>query len=164
MYNNPNIFLEKLFKNLSNFELNISNYVIDHIAFRCSDLLEYEKQKEYYSTIWKLYSENIVNWRPISVFVLNISILFLNYKISVIELISPKVWKTENSWFEHIEFVINEDLDEFVFKNSNCSFVKKYEKINNKEIELYIWDWINIKFHNKTLLEAIDIQNITWIL
>lgn len=156
------VFLEKLFENIRKLNLELQDYSIDHIAYKCITIDEYNNHKLSLTRENNIIAENIVSWRPIAVFELNIPIIFWDYLIPVFELIAPKPWSSFKHWYEHIEFVIPDNLEEFANSYPELNFVRKFDKINNRELVLNIGDWLSIKLHNKSLLEVVRIQQITW--
>jgi len=144
-------FLDKVFSFLEEIKIDVSNFELDHICYRVETNYRYQEFKNLLSNFWELLSETKIWWRPISTFKLSEPILYNDRKIYLIELPSPKEWSFYKEWFEHTEFVVNEDLDSFIKKYPNIKFdLKSFSKETNRDVSLKhenIW----IKFHENTL-------------
>jgi predicted metalloenzyme YecM len=99
--------------------------------------------------------ETEIAWRNISVFKLANPIRYQNRKISLVELPAPKKGSDYKTWFEHVEFVINKNLEDFIAENSELDFnTESIWKETNPTISLNFWD-ISVKFHKKSLESVI---------
>lgn len=149
---NPSPFLEQLFLNLKENNINVENYELDHICYRVKTNEKYLELKEKISKISKLLSEEMVSNRPICTFKLNEPIIFKDRKISILELPAPKENSNYENGFEHAEFVINIPFEEFIEKHKNLNFnTKGLQKQINPELGLKFKDNLAVKFHHNTL-------------
>ena len=61
--------------------------------------------------------------------------------------------------WEHVEFVIDENLDDFLIKNSHLDFDKKgFSKKLNRDLRRK-YDGGSVKFHEQSLEEVIRLEN-----
>ena len=132
----PDIFLEKLFLNLKNDWIDISKYQLDHICYRVETVWEYNTICEQLLWYGKILSEAIINWRPISTYKLNLPIEYKLREIYCIEIPSPSPHANYSNWYEHIEFVIDEDLFDFASRYKHLEFKMKW--INKKIIQILV--------------------------
>lgn len=144
-------FLNKIFSFLKEIKIDVNDFELDHICYRVETNDKYQELKESLNNFWELLSETEIGWRLISTFKLSQPILYNDRKIYLIELPSPKDWSFYKEWFEHAEFVINENLNSFVEKYPNIKFdLKAISKKINPDVSLKhenFW----IKFHKNSL-------------
>jgi predicted metalloenzyme YecM len=149
------IFLDKIFKNLENDKIDISNYELDHICYRVESYQKYLEIKNQLLEISILLTETLIWWRNISTFKLNKPLIYKKRKIYLIELPSPKKWSNYSDWYEHIEFVIDESFESFIKKYSNIIFNKKaIKKRINPDIKIEYKN-SSVKFHHSNLEKVI---------
>lgn len=148
---NPSDFLEKIFNNLENDRIDVSDYELDHICYRVESLERYEFVKKELLKIGDLLLENEVSGRNIAKIKLQKPIVFKSKKIDVVELPQPKEGYEFEEGFEHVEFVISESFEEFMKKYSNIEFkTDGMQKEINADISMQYED-CSIKFHHHTL-------------
>lgn len=150
------IFLDEIFKELQNDDIDVSNYQLDHICYRVSTNENYSILKKNFINESTLLAENIIWWREISTFKLHSPIKYKGREISVIEIPSPKLWSDYQDGFEHVEFVINKSFDDFMAMYPNVNFSKKaITKEINPEIKIWYKNW-SVKFHHNSLEYVIE--------
>lgn len=115
----PLIFLKDLFSMLSDIELDVEKYELDHICYRVESLDEYKQKKDELNDLGELLVESMVNGRLISTFKLINPIEFEKRKIYLIELPAPKKGHAYASGLEHVEFVTKEPLQKIIEKYPN---------------------------------------------
>lgn len=154
----PIVFLEDLFSRISDIELNVENYELDHICYRVGSIDEYKIKKEELASHGELLIESMVNGRMISTFKLHGPIVYKNRKIFLLELPSPKHLHSYASGLEHVEFVTKEPLQKIVDRYPQYSFeVFGIHKKINADITLKLGDYC-IRFHNQSLEEVINLE------
>ena len=152
---NYNLFLDKIFENLKNDNIDVADLELDHICYRVDSDEKYGILKNEIEKIGTLLIENIIWARKISTFKLNKAIIYKNRKIYILELPAPKKWSNYENWFEHVEFVIKESFDDFMKKYSNIDFkTKALEKEINPDIKIKYSDF-SVKFHHNSLENVI---------
>lgn len=156
---NVDSFLSKIFEQIKELNIDISEMYPDHICYRTSSEEEYKKVKEAFFNYGDLLIESDVNGRLISTFKFNKPILFEQYKIDLIEIPAPKKGAVYESGLEHIELVTKEDLNSIKEKYSHLSFdTSAMSKELNAELKLKLKDGLSIKFHNQSLEKVIEIE------
>ena len=118
----PHLFLEELFSKISDIELKVENYELDHICYRVQSIDEYKIKKEELKNFGELLIESMVNGRLISTFKLHDPIIYKNRKIFLVELPSPKAMHSYPSGLEHAEFVTKEPLQKIIDRYPQYSF------------------------------------------
>lgn len=153
-----NAFLEKVLTALEADKIDISKYKLDHVCYRVSSVEDYKKYQTELSKLGTLLSETEINGRNISTYKLLKPIHFQDREISVIELPSPKEGKPHPESFEHVEFVIPENFEDFMAQHPNIKFdLKDVGKEINPDIRIN-YDGFTVKFHHQTLEYVIEYE------
>ena len=151
-------FLDRIFLELLRNEIDVSYFELDHICYRVETQKEYVEGKEQLSELWELLIETEIWGRCIATYKLLQPIIYQNRKIYIIELPAPKQRSEYKTWFEHVEFVVDESLEAFMSDNSQVDFkTKALSKEINPDISLNFWD-ISVKFHWDTLENVIKFE------
>jgi len=151
VFPNPTPFLHQIFQHLSEDQINVSHYELDHLCYRVETIERYKELKEACSTIGSLLTETLINGRPISTFKLHEPIHYQGRAIELLELPSPKPGSPYAEGFEHVEFVIDEDLDSFVARYPQLSFdTRGMKKAVNPDVRL-AYGPLSVKFHRHNL-------------
>lgn len=157
---NITVFLDTIFSELENLKIDVSDYYLDHICYRTRSENEYKEINLFLPNFAKLLIESDVNGRLISTFKFFKPIKYKNRDIFIIEIPSPKKGVTYNSGFEHVEFVIKENLFEFMRKYPNIEFdISNISKELNAEIRIKLTGDLAVKFHNQSLETVIELEN-----
>lgn len=154
----PQIFLEELFGMLSEIELNVEKYELDHICYRVGSEEEYSRKKKALAPYGELLIESMVNGRMISTFKLHDPIEFRKRKIFLLELPAPKPNHSYKSGLEHVEFVTKDPLQKIIDRYPQYSFEAFgiHKKIN-ADITLKLGEYC-IRFHNQSLEDVIKLE------
>jgi predicted metalloenzyme YecM len=153
-----NTFLEKTFQHISNNNIDLKNWSIDHICYRCSSNELYLEMKEIFLTLGDLLTEGDVNGRLISTFRLNTPINFRHYTIPLLELPAPKAGKVNPDGFEHIEFVVEDTFETILQQYPGLKFkTSGMSKSFNPELCVQ-FPHSSIKFHHMSLDKVIEIE------
>lgn len=147
----PNEFLEKIFENLKKDGIDVFDYELDHICYRVETLERYDLLKKELLELGELLSENIISGRKIAVIKIGEPIIFKDRKIDFIELPQPKDGSFFKESFEHVEFVIDQNLEGFLEKYDNIDFKKDgmMKEINADIVRKY--KDCAVKFHQHSL-------------
>ncbi|MHB8442874.1 MAG: VOC family protein [Patescibacteria group bacterium] len=151
-------FLDNIFGNLDRFQINVSNYYMDHICYRVSTFSLYEEKKISLSEIAELLLENEVGGRLISKFKLFHPLIYRDREISIIELPSPKEGTSYEDGLEHVEFVINMSLVDFRSLYSNIDFNLEGQSKNFNADVAVTFGKYTAKFHEQSLEEVVRIE------
>ncbi|MFZ4714707.1 MAG: VOC family protein [Bacteriovoracaceae bacterium] len=153
-----NLFLNKLMKHLDQAQIEVKDFMIDHLCYRVQSLSEYEEMKEKLSQYGKLLTEEEVGGRPIASFKLFNPLSYFEKKIPLIELPAPKKNSVHKSGLEHAEMVIPHTFEQMMAIYPHVSFVTKgLEKKFNPELEIEFSD-MAVKFHHLPLESVIAIE------
>lgn len=150
------LFLEKMFAEIDNTNLDYNDWFIDHLCYRTVSQEEYENLKTFLKTKGSLLVESEVGGRLIASFQLNNSINYKHFDIPLIELPAPKKGSNYQAGFEHFEFVISENFESLMEQYPEFSFNKKaITKSINPDIQLQFQNG-SVKFHHQSLSEIIQ--------
>lgn len=155
-------FLEKVIQNITITGIRFDELKdLDHLAYRVASLEEYEIVKAKMLEFGELISENIISGRPIAVYKLNEPIIYDGFTIFCLEIPAPKEGSEYKSGLEHIEFVTNKSLKEFIKDHKEVGFeTKEIDREINPTLVLKFEDSA-VKFHPRSLLEVCLIQQET---
>jgi predicted metalloenzyme YecM len=146
-----NGFLEKIISALDADKINVSKYELDHVCYRVKSQDEYEQFKSKLSHLGELLTEIEIGERLISTYKLKEPINFRKRKIYLVELPSPKKDSPYPKGLEHVEFVIQDNFEDFMRKHPNIKFdTSGIGKLINPDIKIK-YPKFSVKFHNKPL-------------
>lgn len=149
-------FMKKTFENMETIKIDVSAYELDHICYRVATTDEYFLKKQQFEKFSELLVESIVNGRNISTFKLLNPIIYQSRKIYLIELPSPKINTDYTSGLEHVEFVIDKSLPDFIKDYPLINFeINNINNSVNADVKVVFANGITVKFHNETLEEII---------
>lgn len=144
-------FLIRLFSCLKKDKINVSHYELDHICYRVETVEKYFELKEKLSAYGELLSEKEIAGRPISTFKLKRPIKFANRNIYCLELPAPKEGSNYQEGYEHGEFVIDTNFQDFMDLHKYVNFdTKAKDKPINPDISVK-YDRLSVKFHRHSL-------------
>ena len=147
----PDSFLQTIFQNLQQINLDVSNYELDHICYRVETEKDYQEKKIQLSDLGELLVESLIGGRPISTFKLNDPIEYLEREIYLVELPAPKSGSKYQEGFEHVEFVIDKSLEEFKAQYQAIDFDEKgFQKEINADLRIGFGK-SSVKFHEHNL-------------
>jgi predicted metalloenzyme YecM len=148
-------FLDSLFSEIEKSGINVSNLPLDHIGISVSSSGEYEKTKEQFLKLGKLYGEHTVSDRRVSVFQITKPFKYRDYVVSAVEVVEPKAGEKTLTKYEHVEFTIKESFEEFVNNYPNLSWDKS--NINRPDfprLKLVFSNGMEIKFNHTPILKS----------
>ncbi|MBX2872739.1 MAG: VOC family protein [Saprospiraceae bacterium] len=141
-------FLDQIFQHLTEDNILVNNYELDHICYRVANEERYLELKHQLADHGELLTESIIGGRLISTFKLHQPYRYQNREIQCLELPAPKEGSPYPEGFEHAEFVIQESFEVFMSKYSHLTFkTKGIQKPVNPEISLKYTD-LSVKFHH----------------
>ncbi|WP_275556550.1 VOC family protein [Mixta sp. Marseille-Q2659] len=102
-------FEEKLTNLAERLGLTLENLEADHISLRCHQIATAERWKQGLMQVGRMFSENMINGRPICLFELDEPLCVGPWRINVVELPWPgnKLYRHEG--WEHVEIVLRGD-------------------------------------------------------
>ena len=161
----PTPFLQTVHEGLKKLKIDISNLPIDHICYRVDSLLSYEGQKQFLDTQGVSLSEESIGWRSIATYKLHTPLIYKDKEIPCIELPAPKDGSPYIEWWEHIECVTGEPLENFLKRYPDVSFNKRgFAKKSNRDVFINLTSIVRsetkivVKFHEKPLEDVIRIE------
>lgn len=148
-----NQFLSTILQRVQDEGFDLADFSqIDHICYRTTSLSNYEDMKVKLLSHAKLLGETMVNNRPISTFRLREPIIYEKWRIDAVELPAPKAGSEHKEGFEHIEFVLFDDIPAFLDKYKGKSFdLRAIDRGINPEIGLQLGGGMSVKFHLMSL-------------
>jgi predicted metalloenzyme YecM len=133
---------------------------MDHICYRTGSLKEYHQVIEECKTFSTLLIESTIGGRPISTFELHTPLKLVlkdghQILLNVLEVPSPKSGSNYQSGLEHVEFVVSDQLEDFMLKYPKNWDTSALHKEVNADIRLVLKD-CSVKFHNASLKTVIQ--------
>jgi hypothetical protein len=151
-------FIENVLLNIKKIGIEVSNYELDHVCYRVETQERYTKLKKALFDYGELLTEAKVGNRLISTFKLKTPIIYQNRKIWCFELPSPKEGSYYKEGYEHIEFVIDSNFEQFIQKYPKINFdTHSMTKEINPDISIN-FDNYSVKFHLASLENVIKIN------
>lgn len=151
-------FVNQLYDELNHSALDVSAMIPDHICYRVATLERYYEICSMIEAHGEVLVESEVNGRFIKVFKVHDFISYKGNTIKVVEIPSPKEGSYYQEGFEHVEFVLKENLVDFQKRYSKIVFdTKGLNKKLNPDLRIRM-KGMSAKFHNKSLEEVIRIE------
>ncbi|MBN2016295.1 VOC family protein [Candidatus Dojkabacteria bacterium] len=146
-------FLDKLFSELNSLEIDVSDFKLDHIAYKVASDEEYDDLKPQFMKIGKEVREVIVGGRRVGVFKLHKELPYKQYRISAVELIAPEKGERVVSGFEHAEFVIDESFKSFMDRYPDLAWnTSALSRDKYQMLKLKLDGGMQVKFPRKSIL------------
>jgi predicted metalloenzyme YecM len=152
-------FIDEIYQRLSNFGINTDEIKIDHLGYQASSKEDYDQKVEALKDLAEEISENMVEGRRVGIFKLNDPLEYKETPISIIEIIDPKEGQEVESYWEHIEFLLDSALEKFMAEHPTLEWNDK--AIDREEFPMLILslgDGLRAKFPRRGVLEEIERQ------
>jgi hypothetical protein len=82
--------------------------------------------------------------------------VYRNHSIFGFEIVAPRTDETSNSYWEHVEYVVQENLLDFVNKHPRVEFDQTaINRQEFKKVAIKFKDGLSSKFHLETVLDEI---------
>jgi len=143
-------FLDQLDGKLQSTDIDVSNFLLDHVCWRCATLEEYTFMSNFLENNGTLFHKSHHNGREVSLFNLQSPITHKGRSIDQVELPAPKSNKNYPSGFEHAEFVVAENLHLWQQQYTVNWDLKNINKDINPDVRISFGD-ICAKFHPYSL-------------
>lgn len=151
----PKPFLDQIFLQLKMKGIFVLGFEMDHLCYRVETEERYENIKAQLHSIAELLVESTINGRNISVFKLHRPIRYETRDIYLLELPAPKENSPYHEGYEHVEFVVDMPLDQFVDSYPHIDFdTKGMSKLINRDARVQL-NQLSVKFHENNLEEVI---------
>ena len=146
---------------LNDVHIDISGYVISHLAYRTETCEEYLRTRGKIERHCTSNIENVWNGRPISIMQLEEPlVLSVGFEVRVIELIPPVHRRVYKMGMEHFGVVIGDSVDEFSRTHRSALTGQQFQ---SEECEPYYVtfydDFTKVKFYRNSLLDICKSQH-----
>lgn len=151
-------FLDDLFKEINNIGIDVSNLMVDHVAYSTASAEEYERLLPEYLKIGDLIKEAIISNRRVAIIKLKSAIKYKGSSINAIEVIEPIKDVPSLSGWEHAEFLVT-DYDEILKKYPNMTWNTAHkDRKNFSRIKLALPNGMEVKFLNTPVLASAKVN------
>lgn len=151
-------FLGKIFSSLQGDGIDVADYELDHICYRVETQERYEELRDVLYSCGEMLIESEINGRMISTFKLDEPIEYQGREIYCVELPSPKRGSPYPEGYEHVEFVIDREFDEFMNLYPEVEFeTKALCKKSNPDVSAK-YNGFCVKFHQNSLEKVIEFE------
>lgn len=148
-------FLDRFFKRLKIFKIDIDTMQLDHIAYQASTPDEYNILMPEFLKAGELIREVIIKDRRVAVFKFFRQVNYREYSIEAAELIEPVADTQPESGWEHAEFVLKESFESFITKHPNIPWdTSSMDRLKFAHLKLRLADNMQVKFHLHSILET----------
>jgi len=107
-------FLDSFFEQITQSKLDVSDLILDHVAYQATSSEEYDQLKPLFIELGEPIHEEIIGGRHVSVFRLYQPTQYKNYAFSALELIEPKAGQVCESGYQHAEFIAKKPFEEYM--------------------------------------------------
>lgn len=156
----PTPFLDQLFAALRADGLQVQELELDHLCYRVASLERYAACRTLFAQHGELLAESMIGGRPIATYRLHQPFMYLDRRIAVVELASPKPGSPYPEGYEHAEFVVPElgnasELLAFTERYSQLPWdLSDINKSTNADVRLR-YAGFSVKFHGESLVDVI---------
>ncbi len=157
---NPTPFLDQLFVALGADGIQVQQLELDHLCYRVATMERYAACRTLFALHGTLLAESMIGGRPIATYRLHEPFVYLDRRIAVVELASPKAGSPYPEGYEHAEFVV----PELGSASELLSFTERYpqlpwdlsdiNKATNADVRLR-YAGFSVKFHGERLADVI---------
>ena len=154
---NYTIFIDKVFKLLADNGLNPDSFKIDHLGYQAESAADYDQLVKKSSTFAKQVDENIVGARRVVLFELISPLEYNGQTFSLIEIFEPRSGQNVKSAWEHVEFLVEPPLEEFIAQTPQIEW--DTSALNRDEFPMLIFslgDGLRAKFPRRGVLEEVN--------
>lgn len=152
-------FIDRVYGKLISLNIDTQEITIDHIGYQADSAEDYDYQIKHIEDFATQVSENIVGDRRVGIFKLKSSLQYLNQNFSVIEIFEPRKDQSVKSSWEHVEFLVDKSLEEFINEYPKVDWDSSV--INREEFPMLILslgEGMRAKFPRRSVL--VEINNI----
>ncbi len=152
-----NKFLDDVVLQLSDKGIEFSELQIDHIAYNAASLDDYELEKLKFKEFATIVHENIVGGKHVAVFLPKQPFEYRGYKVEVVEVVSPKEGETTTPMWEHVEFLPNKKLEDFMLDHSGVEWdTSAMDRDIFPQLMLKLEHGLRAKFPRRGVLEEVE--------
>lgn len=156
-----NNFLDTIFDDLDRLNIDITQFELDHIAYRSTTNDSFTQVGEKLEMIAKRINRNTIRNRFIDIYEFDTPLIYKGRVIKFIELTAPAEGDVFNEGLEHVEFIINKiSLDDFVKKHKDLNW--NLNAINREvgaDIGIGLKSGYGAKFKTMSMPEIIRLES-----
>ena len=156
----PTPFLDQLFAALHADGIQVQELELDHLCYRVASSDRYSACRTLFAQHGELLAESMIGGRPIATYRMHKPFAYLDRRIAVVELASPKPGSPYPEGYEHAEFVVPElgstkDLLAFTERYPRLNWnLSDINKATNADVRLR-YSGFSVKFHRESLADVI---------
>ncbi len=152
-------FIDEIYNRVANLGIDIESLKIDHLGYQAESPKDYNDQVSLISTCTTKISENIVGGRKVGVFQLQNHLEYQNQTFNIIEIFEPREGQIVKSAWEHIEFLVESTLEEFMNKYPNITWdISALDREEFPMLILLLGDGWRAKFPRRGVLDEVQRQ------
>ncbi len=152
----PTPFLYNVFQQVDSKGIDIQDYELDHICYRVESDNSYNQICGLLREFANLLSETLIGGRLISTFKLHEPIQYEDRDIYCLEVPAPKEGSFYPQGYQHVEFVVNQELKSFIMMYPEIEFdTRSLHKDVNPDVKLEFAN-CSVKFHEFPLEYVIE--------
>jgi predicted metalloenzyme YecM len=126
------------------------------VGYRASSRTDYDLRKKEAEVEARLIHENEVSGRTVAIYQLEQPYRYGRQSILGFEIVAPRADETCASYWEHVEFVSRQTLQELVAKYPNVQFDQSaISRAEFPKVAIRFEDGLSAKFHTKNILEEV---------
>jgi len=156
-------FLDQLFARLEAHPGAVDHLFLDHICYRVETTERYEELRDTLRQEHEELIEGIIGGRRIATFRLAEPLPYHHRAIPLLELPEPKPGSFYREGWEHVEFVTDRPLAQFIDNLPNLLHAsandydgKGMTKARNADLRVKLAPGMNVKFHEQSLAKVIE--------
>ncbi|MEL6987605.1 MAG: VOC family protein [Bacteroidota bacterium] len=155
----PTECINSILSELDRLNIDYKSFQLDHICYRVETMERYTLLKHQLRTIAFPFHESLIAGRMISILKFVKPLKWLHGEIEFLELPAPKPNRPYKEGFEHIEFVVDQNLGHFINTYPRIAFnTKGLSKALNADVKIQFEKYA-VKFHCLPIDQVIEIEN-----
>lgn len=157
---NYDTFLQEIIGRTETADFDMSDFVqCDHMGYRATSLEQFEEKKKQLAACGEQIGQILVNDRPIAIFRLNQPVTSGKWRVDLVELIAPKADSPMPEGLDHVEFVLFDDIKNFLKKYESKKFnLDSADRGINPEVAFGLGDGMKVKFHLLSLSAVVYLE------
>lgn len=157
-----NKFLDKIFLNLKSVKIDVDKFELDHIAYRATTEKSFVKLSNELVNVARKINRNTIRDRFVDAYQFNEPLIYRGRDICFFELMAPAEGDQFNEGLEHIEFIVDKDLHDFVKNYPSLKWnVNAIDRPIGADVGIYFENGANIKFKTMSMPSIIRLEKAT---
>jgi len=145
-------FMADLEGRVQHLGFSLTDYPIDHVAYRCATLSSFEELKKVFAENSVLHAEKFYHERTFCTFVLRKPLQYKDVRVHCLEFAQPGGSDAYDEGFQHIEFHTNKSFDNIVADKTQIKDMWFTSKHDSSEVYLKWPDKVCIKITSVPIL------------